>query len=155
MLLEDGERDSIVVQVGSCTLRLVLFSPLGQVPPPAPVKEEGSLGVKLEDRRGLEVVGMKREREEEQEEFVKKRQRLEEGEIVPEDGFSDSEVEQTLQGAVAGLGHLQGAFSSSSNCQTEQSEPFRNGKSGFLLLARLFFAPHPGRDPRTRRSYVI
>ena len=85
-----------------------------QVPPPAPLKEEGSLGVKLEDRRGLEVDGMKREREEEQDEFAKKRQRLEEGEIVPEeeDGFSDSEVEQTLQGAVPGLGHLQGAFSS-------------------------------------------
>ena len=81
-------------------------------PPPAPteVKEEGSLGVKLEDRKGLEVGGMKREREEDEDEFAKKRQRLEDGEIVPEeeDGFSDSEVEQTLQGAVPGLGHLQG-----------------------------------------------
>merc|ERR1712130_79541 len=127
VLLEDGERDSIVVQVP---------------PPPAPteVKEEGSLGVKLEDRKGLEVGGMKREREEDEDEFAKKRQRLEDGEIVPEeeDGFSDSEVEQTLQGAVPGLGHLQGV-----------------AKFGFLSLTRLFFASHSGGDPRIRRSYVV
>ena len=121
------------------------------------MKEEGSLGVKLEDRRGLEVDGMKREREEEQDEFGKKRQRLEEGELVQEeeDGFSDSEVEQTLQGAVSGLGHLQGTFSSSSSCKTVSNLNFRNGNFGFLLLARLFFAPHPGGDPRIRRSYVV
>lgn len=81
------------------------------------MKEEGSKGVKLEERRGLEVDELKREREEEQDvrEFAK-RQRLEEGEIVPEegDGFSDSEVEQTLQGTVPTLGHLQGTFF----CQT-------------------------------------
>jgi len=66
VLLEDGERDSIVVQV----------------PPPAPaeVKHEGPLGVKVEEKRGLEVVTMKRERDEEQEEggIPSKRQRLEE-----------------------------------------------------------------------------
>ena len=93
-----------------------------QVPPPAPseVKEEGSLVVRYEERRCLEVDGMKREREEEQDarEFSK-RQRLEEGDVVPEegDGFSDSEVEQTLQGALPGLAHLQGALSSCT-CQT-------------------------------------
>merc|ERR1712156_227098 len=54
VLLEDGERDSIVVQV----------------PPPTPteVKHEGPLVVKVEEKRGLEVVTMKRERDEEQEE---------------------------------------------------------------------------------------
>ena len=85
-----------------------------QVPPPAPaeVKHEGPLGVKVEEKRGLEVVTMKRERDEEQEEggIPSKRQRLEEGEVVPEesDGFSDSEVEQTLQGVEPSLGQLQG-----------------------------------------------
>ena len=102
---------------------------------------------------------MKREREEEQDarEFSK-RQRLEEGEVVPEegDGFSDSEVEQTLQGALPGLAHLQGALSSCT-CQTRTGTNlnFRNGNFGFLLLARLFFAHHSGGDPGIRRSYVI
>ena len=66
----------------------------------------------MEEKRGLEVVTMKRERDEEQEEggTASKRQRLEEGEVVPEesDGFSDSEVEQTLQGVEPSLGQLQG-----------------------------------------------
>ena len=66
----------------------------------------------MEEKRGLEVVTMKRERDEEQEEggIPSKRQRLEEGEVVPEesDGFSDSEVEQTLQGVEPSLGQLQG-----------------------------------------------
>ena len=115
VLLEDGERDSIVVQVEYFSTKVPFLHSSCQVPPPAPseVKEESSSGVKMEERRGVEVEGMKREREEEQDprEFAK-RQRLEEGEIVPEegDGFSDSEVEQTLQGAVPGFGHLQGAF---------------------------------------------
>ena len=123
------------------------------------MKDEGSLGVKSEERIGLEMDGMKREREEEQDarEFAK-RQRLEEGEVVPEegDGFSDSEVEQTLQGALPGLGHLQGALSLCT-CQTRRSANlnFRNGNFGFFLLARLFFAYYPGGDPRIRRSYVV
>ena len=66
----------------------------------------------MEEKRGLEVVTMKRERDEEQEEggIPSKRQRLEEGEVVPEesDGFSDSEVEQTLQRVEPSLGQLQG-----------------------------------------------
>ena len=66
----------------------------------------------MEEKRGLEVVTMKRERDEEQEEggIPSKRLRLEEGEAVPEesDGFSDSEVEQTLQGVEPSLGQLQG-----------------------------------------------
>ena len=117
------------------------------------------MGVKSEERRGFQVDGMKREREEEQDarEFAK-RQRLEEGEVVPEegDGFSDSEVEQTLQGALPGLGHLQGPLCLCT-CQTRKSANlnFRNGNFGFLLLARLFFAHHPGGDPWIRRSYVI
>ena len=114
VLLEDGERDSIVVQVGSLTFVVFLHLDHFQVPPPAPaeVKHEGPLGVKVEEKRGLEVVTMKRERDEEQEEggIPSKRQRLEEGEVVPEesDGFSDSEVEQTLQGVEPSLGQLQG-----------------------------------------------
>ena len=165
VLLEDGERDSIVVQVRSYIFlhpsQVASFYWFCQVPPPTPseVKDEGSLGVKSEERIGLEMDGMKREREEEQDarEFAK-RQRLEEGEVVPEegDGFSDSEVEQTLQGALPSLGHLQGTLSLCT-CQTRKSANlnFRNGNFGFLLLARLFFTHHPGGDPRIRRSYVI
>jgi len=132
VLLEDGERDSIVVQV----------------PPPAPseVKEESSSGVKMEERRGVEVEGMKREREEEQDprEFAK-RQRLEEGEIVPEegDGFSDSEVEQTLQGAVPGFGHLQGMTNLASSCLPDFSLPTIQGEIPGLedLMSSEMFGP--------------
>ena len=157
VLLEDGERDSIVVQVKYFSTKVPFLHSFCQVPPPAPseVKEESSAGVKMEERRGVEVEGMKREREEEQDprEFAK-RQRLEEGEIVPEegDGFSDSEVEQTLQGAVPGFGHLQGAFI---NLSIRVYFHFRDDKFGIILLARLLVANYTGGDPRTRRSYVF
>merc|ERR1711990_1292829 len=105
-----------------------------QVPPPAPseVKEEGSLGVKLEERRVLEVDGLKRER-------------VEEGEIVPEegDGFSDSEVEQTLQGAVPSLGHLQGMTNLASSCLPDFSLPTIQGEIPGLedLMSSEMFGP--------------
>jgi len=133
VLLEDGERDSIVVQV----------------PPPAPaeVKHEGPLGVKVEEKRGLEVVTMKRERDEEQEEggIPSKRQRLEEGEVVPEesDGFSDSEVEQTLQGVEPSLGQLQGLTNLAPSCLPDFSLPTIQGEIPGLedLMSSEMFGP--------------
>jgi len=133
VLLEDGERDSIVVQV----------------PPPAPaeVKHEGPLGVKVEEKRGLEVVTMKRERDEEQEEggTASKRQRLEEGEVVPEesDGFSDSEVEQTLQGVEPSLGQLQGLTNLAPSCLPDFSLPTIQGEIPGLedLMSSEMFGP--------------
>jgi len=88
---------------------------------------------------------MKREREEDEDEFAKKRQRLEEGEIVPEeeDGFSDSEVEQTLQGAVPGLGHLQGVANLASSCLPDFSLPPIQGEIPGLedLMSSEMFGP--------------
>jgi len=110
------------------------------------VKDEGSLGVKSEERIGLEMDGMKREREEEQDarEFAK-RQRLEEGEVVPEegDGFSDSEAEQTLQGALPGLGHLQGMATLASSCMPDFSLPTIQGEIPGLedLMSSEMFGP--------------
>ena len=94
VLLEDGERDSIVVQV-----------------PPASLKEEGGKE-EVQGRLGLVSrlgEGVKREREEEEEGEVRmKRRRLEEQEEEEDTSYSDAEVEQTLEGAVASLGNLPG-----------------------------------------------